>query len=118
MWHSYFGDIWLTRLAIQRGLGAIYLVAFWCVVRQFRPLLGERGLLPVPAYLPRVRFWEEPSIFHFYYSDRFLAVVAWSGLGLSALAVTGLSESGPLDREWQLRLAQLVDGRARFERVQ
>src|SRR5882724_3105228 len=96
MWHSYFGDIWLTRLAIQRGVGAIYFVAFLCALRQFRPLLGERGLLPVPAYLRRVRFWEAPSVFHFHYSDRFLAGVAWTGLGLSALAVTGLSDSGPL----------------------
>src|SRR5205814_1580846 len=96
MWHAYLGDIWLTRLALQRGLGAIYFVAFLCVIQQFRPLLGERGLLPVPAYVRRVRFWDAPSVFYFHYSDRFLAVVAWTGLALSALAVAGLSESGPL----------------------
>jgi Lipase maturation factor len=96
MWHAYFGDIWLTRLAIQRGLGVVYFVAFLCAIRQFRPLLGERGLLPVPAYLQRVRFSDAPSIFHFHYSDRFLAMVAWTGLALSVLVVTGLSDSGPL----------------------
>lgn len=93
---AWFGDICLTRLVIQRGLGAIYFVAFWCALRQFRPLLGERGLLPVPAYLARASFWQAPSVFYFHYSDRFLAVVAWAGLGLSALVVTGWVDGGPL----------------------
>jgi hypothetical protein len=93
---AYFGDIWLTRLVLQRGLGAIYFVAFLCAIRQFRPLLGERGLLPTPAYLARTRFFETPSVFHFHYSDRFLGVVAWLGLGLSALVVGGFVDSGPL----------------------
>jgi hypothetical protein len=93
---AYFGDIWLTRLVLQRGLGAIYFVAFLCAVRQFRPLLGERGLLPAPAYLARTRFLETPSIFHLHYSDRFMAVVGWLGLGISALVVTGLTDSAPL----------------------
>lgn len=92
----WFGNLELTRLALQRGLGAIYFVAFLNVVLQFRPLLGERGLLPVPAFLERVRFREAPSLFHLRYSDRLAAVVGWSGLVLSALAVTGLSEGGPL----------------------
>jgi hypothetical protein len=96
MWHSYFGDIWLTRLLIQRGLGLIYFVAFLCALRQFRPLLGERGLLPVPAYLKRVSFAEAPSLFHLRYSDRLLSLVCWVGLGLSTLVVIGLADGGPL----------------------
>ena len=43
-------DYWFARLAFQRGLAAICLVAFVAAARQFRPLLGERGLLPIPAY--------------------------------------------------------------------
>ncbi|HYP90682.1 MAG TPA: lipase maturation factor family protein, partial [Polyangiaceae bacterium] len=92
----WFGDLALTRVLLQRGLAAIYLLAFWCVIRQFRPLLGERGLLPVPDFLQRVTFREAPSLFHFRYSDRLLAGVGWAGLGLSVLAVTGVSERGPL----------------------
>src|SRR6187402_2426934 len=92
----WFGNLELTRLALQRGLGAVYFVAFLNVVLQFRPLLGERGLLPVPAFLERVRFAEAPSLFHLRYSDRLAAVVGWGGLVLSVLAVTGLSEGGPL----------------------
>ena len=52
---SSSGD-WLTRLALQRGLGLVYLVAFLVAVTQFRPLLGERGLLPVPRFVAAVPF--------------------------------------------------------------
>ena len=74
---SYFGSVWIARLLLQRGMAAIYLVAFVAVVRQFKPLLGERGLLPVPTFLEHVHFREAPSLFHWRYSDRLLDVVAW-----------------------------------------
>src|SRR5262252_8870833 len=93
---GYFGDVWITRLLLQRGMAAIYLVAFLCVVRQFKPLLGERGLLPVPAYLRQRRFREVPSIFCWRYSDRILDAVAWTGLLVSACALCGLTEAGPV----------------------
>lgn len=47
-WFTAPGD-WLGRLAFQRGLAVIYLVAFATAVRQFRGLLGSRGLTPIPA---------------------------------------------------------------------
>ena len=94
--HSYFGDLVLTRLLIQRGMAAIYLVAFLTVIRQFKPLLGEHGLLPVPEYLRRTTWRATPSLFHLRYSDRLLDVVAWSGLILSTLALLGLTEDGPI----------------------
>ncbi len=94
--HTWFGDVWLVRLLLQRGMAAIYFVAFLSVLRQFKPLLGEHGLLPVPAYLAHVSFREAPSLFHWRYSDRLLDLVAWTGLLLSACAVLGLTEAGPL----------------------
>ena len=94
--HAWFGDVTLTRILLQRGLGAIYAVAFWCVVRQFRPLLGERGLLPVPAFLRRVSFREAPSLFHWRYSDRLATTVGWLGLVLAMLVMTGVSDNGPV----------------------
>jgi hypothetical protein len=92
----YIGSLWWVRLLFQRGLAAIYLLAFLSALNQFRPLLGERGLLPTPRFLERAGFLEAPSIFHLHYSDRFFAAVAWLGLVLSAVAVFGLSEDGPL----------------------
>jgi hypothetical protein len=93
---AYFGDVWLTRLLIQRGMAAIYLVAFICVLRQFKPLLGEHGLLPVPTYLKGRSFLQCPSIFRWRYSDRILDGVAWTGLSVAAGALSGFTETGPV----------------------
>jgi hypothetical protein len=93
---AYFGDVYWVRLAFQRGLGAIYLLAFLSALRQFRALIGENGLQPVPSFLARVTFREAPSVFHLGYSDRRFALVTWMGLGLSLCALSGLSELGPV----------------------
>jgi hypothetical protein len=93
---TYFGDVWITRLLIERGMAAVYLVAFLAVIRQFKPLLGEHGLLPVPPYLKSTSWRESPGIFRWHYSDRFLSVVAWTGLLLSLLELTGLPERAPI----------------------
>ena len=88
-------DYWLGRLLFGRALGAIYLIAFVVALRQFRPLLGERGLLPVPEFLSQVRFLDAPSIFQWRYSDRLLGAVAWTGILLAAAAIIGLLDLVP-----------------------
>ena len=93
--HGWVGEVWIVRLLLQRGMAAIYFVAFLSVLRQFKPLLGEHGLLPVPDYLEHVTFRQAPSVFHWRYSDRLLDVVAWTGLVLSTCAAAGLTEAGP-----------------------
>jgi hypothetical protein len=93
---AYFGDLSLVRLLLQRGMAAIYFVAFVSVLRQCKPLLGERGLLPIPAFLEHASFHEAPSLFHLHYSDRLLDLVAWTGLLLAGCAIFGLTEAGPL----------------------
>jgi len=70
-------------------------VAFLVTANQFRPLLGERGLLPAPRFLAAVPFRRAPSLFHLRYSDRLLSGVAWTGAALAAAAVAGLPEQGP-----------------------
>jgi Lipase maturation factor len=89
-------DYYLARLVIQRGLGVIYLVAFAVAINQFRALLGERGLLPVPRYVRLAGWSRAPSLFTLHYSDRFLGVVAWTGAGIAALVVLGVPEQGPI----------------------
>lgn len=86
----------LARLFFQRGLALTYLVAFLVAVHQFRPLLGERGLLPAPAFLAAVPFRASPSLFHWRYSDRLLGAVAWSGAALAAFAFAGGPDRLPL----------------------
>ncbi|MDX2756639.1 lipase maturation factor family protein, partial [Streptomyces scabiei] len=70
-------DLWLSRLLLQRSLAALYLVAFLGAALQFRALIGERGMLPVPRFVERVPFRRAPSVFHLHYSDRFFAGWAW-----------------------------------------
>lgn len=94
--NAYFGNVWIARLLMQRGMAAIYLVAFLAVVNQFKPLLGEKGLLPVPEYLKQVSWRKAPSIFHWRYSDRLLQVVAGIGIVVSVLGLLGLTERGPV----------------------
>jgi Lipase maturation factor len=97
LWQRLFGsEYWLARFAFQRGLALIYLLAFLVAFNQFRPLLGEHGLLPVPQFLGFVSFRKAPSIFHFFYSDRFFSGVSFAGILLSIMALTSLSERGPL----------------------
>ena len=60
-WHG--PDYWIARLVLPRGLGVVYFIAFFVALRQFRPLLGERGLLPVPRFLAATRFRDAPSLF-------------------------------------------------------
>lgn len=93
---DFFGDVWLVRLVLQRGMAAIYCIAFLNVLHQFKPLLGERGLLPVPAYLKHLSFRDAPSLFHWRYSDRILDVAAWTGLIVSVIALLGVTEAGPV----------------------
>ncbi|MGH2471894.1 MAG: lipase maturation factor family protein [Candidatus Limnocylindria bacterium] len=89
-------DYWLTRFVFERALGAVYLVAFLVTVNQFRPLLGERGLLPAPEFIRAVPFRASPTLFHLFgYSDRRLLIVAWTGVALSIVATLGL-----LDEVW------------------
>jgi hypothetical protein len=84
-------DYWLTRFVFERALGAIYLIAFLVTVTQFRPLLGERGLLPAPDFIRAVPFRASPTLFHLIgYSDRRLLVVAWSGVVFSVMATLGI----------------------------
>ncbi|MER6529324.1 lipase maturation factor family protein [Streptomyces sp. NPDC001508] len=82
-------EYWLSRLVFQRALAAVYLVAFLTAALQFRALIGQRGMLPVPRFVARVRFRRAPSLFHLYYSDRFFAACCWAGCAVSAALLAG-----------------------------
>ncbi|MBL1086100.1 lipase maturation factor family protein [Streptomyces actinomycinicus] len=89
-------DYWLSRLVFQRALAAVYLVAFLTAALQFRALLGERGMLPIPRFTARVRFGRAPSLFQLHYSDRFFAACAWAGCAVSAALLAGADSALPL----------------------
>ncbi|GHJ96025.1 membrane protein [Streptomyces sp. NE5-10] len=89
-------ELWMGRTVFQRGLAVLYCVAFLSAALQFRALIGERGMLPVPAYLRRATPRRSPSLFHWRYSDRLFATVAWSGAALSAALAAGAGDAVPL----------------------
>lgn len=55
-WSSWLGlldghDYTIAREVIQRGVAAVFVLAFGSTFHQFPVLLGERGLLPVADFL-------------------------------------------------------------------
>ncbi|MFF3492263.1 lipase maturation factor family protein [Streptomyces sp. NPDC002795] len=104
---DWFGasDYWPARLVFQRGLAALYLVAFVAAALQFRALLGERGMTPIPRFVARVPWRAAPSLFRLHYSDRFFAGCAWGGAVVAAGLLAGVDGLVPL---WAAMLLWLV----------
>jgi Lipase maturation factor len=86
-------------------LAAVYVIAFAAVVFQFRPLLGEHGFLPVPAFVARRRFRDAPSLFQLRYSDGLAMAVGVAGIVVAALLLFDLPQQGPI---WLPMLAWFV----------
>lgn len=74
---------------------ALYAVAFLSTLNQFPALLGERGLLPVPAFLDLARRLARPTLFRWHYSDALLRAVCRAGITVAALLLIGLPQAGP-----------------------
>ncbi|MDP9981396.1 hypothetical protein J2W14_000776 [Pseudarthrobacter oxydans] len=96
-WTAWFDapEYEFARQVLQRGIAAIYFVAFLSSLNQFPALLGERGLLPVPEFLARTSRLRRPTLFSWRYSDRLLRAVCWGGLAIAATIVLGLPQLGP-----------------------
>ncbi|MCS3844527.1 lipase maturation factor family protein [Microbacterium sp. AK031] len=95
-------DFGFAREVLQRGIAALYLVAFVSSLNQFRPLLGEHGLLPAPALLQwastskaRGRMLQPTLFRRISYTDRRLAVLCWAGIVIAALLVAGVPQMAP-----------------------
>jgi len=82
---------WVTRLLLERGIGVICLTAFLVALNQFRPLLGEHGLLPVPLFVKQVPFRASPSLFYLFPNNAAFTAGAWIGILLSCLVISGVS---------------------------
>lgn len=93
LWADEYG---LSRLVFQRGLALVYLVAYAGAARQFRALVGVRGLTPIPRTLAALSFRTAPSLFHWRYSDGLFAAVAWTGTALAAATLAGVTDHLPV----------------------
>ena len=83
---------WCARWAFERGLAAIYLVAYLVAVNQFVPLVGQHGLLPAARFVEQVPMRLSPSIFFWFPSDAAFLACAWLGVTMSLLALSGVPE--------------------------
>jgi hypothetical protein len=70
----------------------MYLVAFLVAANQFVPLLGVRGLEPVPEFVRAVPFRAAPSLFYLMPRDAAFRAAAWIGVLLSLFAVAGIPQ--------------------------
>jgi hypothetical protein len=95
-------DFEFARQVLQRGIAALFLVAFLSTLNQFRPLLGERGLLPAPELLAWARSSKRagrmlrPTLFRWVgYTDRRLVALCVGGIVVAAALVAGVPQQGP-----------------------
>ena len=80
-------DFEFARQVLQRGIAGLFLVAFLSTLNQFRPLLGEHGLLPAPELLDWARSSKRagrllrPTVFRWVrYTDRRLVMLCAGGI--------------------------------------
>lgn len=112
-------DYFFTRALLLRALGGIYFVAFLILVRQGRPLIGSRGLLPLGAHLDFVaRHFEStfdaalkmPTLFWLGSSDAAIDALSWLGLALATLVVFGVANAPIFAALWLLYLSFVQAG--------
>jgi Lipase maturation factor len=91
-------DYTVARFLLERGIAAIYLVAFVVAWKQFPALCGERGLEPAPRFLRlEPRFRDAPTIFRWIvYSDAKLRGLSAVGVAIAAALILGLPQAAPL----------------------
>ncbi len=108
------GPYGLTRFAILRLLGLVYLMAFLTAAFQLIPLVGESGLTPVGPILDRLTedaggaahaFWARPSLFFFGHSDGAIVFWSWVGVGLSAAVFAGYANGLMMIALWAIYLS-------------
>jgi len=85
----------LARQVLQRGIAAIFVIAFVSTAAQFPALLGEFGVLPVRRYLETGYARRQPTVFRWRYSDRMLRAVCIGGAAAAASVVLGLPQLAP-----------------------
>jgi len=116
-WELPAADLALTLL--PRLLGVVYLVAFASLLVQVRGLYGPQGLLPIGAYLDRLRqayrkdAWRFcPTLFWWGSGERALVATALAGVLLSGLLIVGVWPLPLLLALWLLYLSFAAPGQA------
>ncbi len=107
-------DFAFAREVVQRGVAALFVIAFISTFNQFPALLGERGLLPAPRLLQWARQASarsrsasrasrrrpmrvlRPTVFRWVrYTDRRLRALCAAGIVVGVALVIGIPQLGP-----------------------
>jgi hypothetical protein len=90
-------DYSVARWVIERGLGALYFIAFVVAAQQFPALCGSRGLEPATDWIRVTTFRRAPSLFHWLrYTDARLVLLSLAGAAIAGTIVLGLPQQLPL----------------------
>ncbi len=87
----------LVSWLFMRGLGLVYVAAFYSLACQILALVGSDGILPLSEYLAAAHegwgssaYWQLPTLFWLARSDTLLLAGAWAGVALGLLVTLGL----------------------------
>lgn len=108
---------YITRRVFERGLGAIYLVAFLSLWVQIHGLIGSDGILPIADTIQTLKargssvsFWQFPTIAWWFHSDVALHWLCGVGTLLSVLAIFRVAPGPVFLLLWVLYLSMTVAG--------
>ena len=107
----------LVSWIFLRGLGLIYVAAFYSLVVQILGLVGGHGILPLSEYLAAAHegwgegaYWQLPTLFWMTQSDTALIAGAWTGVVLGLLVTLGLCARPALIALFVLYLSYVYAG--------
>ena len=96
-----------TRTIFLRGMGLVYLAAFWSLAVQADGLIGSQGIAPVSEFLDGARqnlgverYWQIPTVMWLDASDQGLHGLCWGGVVISGLLIAGIFAGECLTLLW------------------
>ncbi len=106
-----------TRSILLRGLGAVYVVAFWSLAVQVDGLIGSRGIEPASRFLDGERailgdrcYGQVPSLLWVDSSDHALHALCWGGVAGGLMLAAGILPGASLVFLWAAYLSLTVVG--------
>jgi len=110
-------EFYLTRWLVLRGIGIIFLCAFWSLSFQVWGLVGSDGILPVSELLQRAyehydleAFYRFPTLSWLSSSDAALMAICVIGIILSLLLIAGIATIPVLLALWLTYLSAVING--------
>lgn len=89
------GSYSFAQIVLSKGIAATFLIAFIVALRQYRGLVGEKGVLPAKDFVKEESIWDAISLFYFFPSDNAIKYSAISGILLSILTILGIPSMLP-----------------------